>query len=105
MALHLLESVEKSSLFRLSVVDSICVGRRLVYLLVSLMERLDRANTELQDLIIRLFRRVKDLLEKLADLDELVRDSALVSITQAACNQFSVSDALMEIRLIEILCF
>ncbi|VDM16244.1 unnamed protein product [Hydatigera taeniaeformis] len=91
LALHLLEVVEKSPPIQLSVVDSICIGRRLACLLVSLMERLDRANMELQDLAIRAFRRVDDLLEKLADSNELVRDSALVSIAQAACDQFSTT--------------
>ncbi|CDS43714.1 conserved hypothetical protein [Echinococcus multilocularis] len=89
VVLHLLESVEKSSPIRLSVGDSICVGQRLAYLLISLMERLDRANAELQDLIIRAFQRIKDLLENLAELEGLVRDSALVCIAQAACDQFS----------------
>ncbi|VDK25307.1 unnamed protein product [Taenia asiatica] len=105
VVLHLLESVERSSPFRLSVVDSICVGRRLIYLLVSLMEKLDRANTELQDLIIRVFRRVRDLLEKLTDLDELARDSALVSIAQAACDKFSATKTspLFELAPVSIL--
>ena len=89
VVLSILESVELLP-SRLSVAESVSIGRRLAYLLVSLIEKLDQADQELQNVIFRVFQRMANLLKKLADEEDLIRTPAMVCITQAVCEQFSV---------------
>ena len=74
-----------------SVAENVSIGRRLAYLLVLLIERLDQAGTEIQRVIFRVFQRMKDLLKSLADEEDLIRIPAMVCIAQAVCEKYSVS--------------